>query len=181
VKVNGQNAYVYYISPTQINVLTPPNAMLGSVQVTATSGGMTSAPFSVQAGPVMPSLFVFNGGPYVAAEHTDFSFVGPTSLYPGLTTPVKPGDTVSIYANGFGTTSVPVVAGSVTQSGNLPAFPIVSMGGQQAAVTFAGLVGPGEYLINVIVPSGLADGDHPLTMLYGLQAPQAGVLITTKK
>jgi hypothetical protein len=38
-----------------------------------------------------------------------------------------------------------------------------------------------EYLINVIVPSTLADGDHPLTMLYGLQATQAGVLITTKK
>ena len=33
VTINGKNAFVYYISPTQINILTPPDAMAGSVQV----------------------------------------------------------------------------------------------------------------------------------------------------
>jgi len=128
-----------------------------------------------------PSLFVFNGGPYVAAEHVDYSFVGPPTLYPGLTTPAKPGETVSIYANGFGTTSAAIIAGSETQGGSLPSNPIVAIGGQPALVTYAGLVGPGEYLINVVVPSTLADGDHPLTMLYGGVQTQSGVMITTKK
>ncbi len=181
VKVNGQSAYVYYISPTQINILTPPVVMSGSVAVQVSVGGVASASFNVQAAAVAPSLFVFNGGPYVAAEHANYSFIGPAALYTGLTTPAKPGETISIYANGFGTTSAAIVAGAETQSGNLPSFPIVALGGQPAAVTFAGLVAPGEYLINIIVPGSLADGDHPLTMLYGGVQTQAGVLITTKQ
>ena len=182
VKINGQPAYVYYISPTQINALPPPYATPASSPVQVTVGGVASAPLTAQVAPIVaPSLFVFNGGPYVAAEHADYSFVGPATLYPGLTTPAKPGETISIYANGFGTTSAPIVAGSETQSGNLPSFPIVAMGGQPAAVAFAGLVGPGEYLINVIVPTTLADGDHPLTMLYAGSQTQTGVMITTKK
>jgi uncharacterized protein (TIGR03437 family) len=116
----------------------------------------------------------------VAAEHADYSFIGPTTLYPGLTTPAKPGETISIYANGFGATSATVVPGAETQSGNLPSFPVVTIGGQPSVVTFAGLVYPGEYLINVVVPGGLADGDHAVTMLYGGVQTQSGVLITTK-
>jgi len=39
VTVNGKNAYVYYISPTQINILTPPDAMQGAVLVQVTNNG----------------------------------------------------------------------------------------------------------------------------------------------
>jgi hypothetical protein len=35
-------------------------------------------------------------------------------------------------------------------------------------------------LINVVVPQ-LADGDHPLIMLYGGVQTQGGVMITTKQ
>jgi uncharacterized protein (TIGR03437 family) len=89
VTVNGKAAYLYYVSPTQLNVLAPPDAMEGPVQVT--SGGVASAFFTVQVRAESPSFFVFNGGPYVAAEHANFSFIGPPSLYPGLTTPAKAG------------------------------------------------------------------------------------------
>jgi uncharacterized protein (TIGR03437 family) len=34
-------------------------------------------------------------------------------------------------------------------------------------VTFAGLVAPGEFQFNVVVPSTLADGDQPITATYG--------------
>jgi uncharacterized protein (TIGR03437 family) len=181
VTVNGVAAYVYYISPTQINILTPPEPIQGSVMVQLTTAGVASAPFPVQAQIVSPSLFVFNGGPYVAAEHgVTYGYIGPTTLYPGLTTPAAPGETIMIYGNGFGVTSVNVVAGSETQSGNLPTFPIVTIGGQPAMVAFAGLVFPGEYLFNVVVPGGLADGDHAVTMMYGGVQTQAGVLLTTK-
>lgn len=181
VKVNGVSAYVYYISPTQVNILTPTEAIQGSIMVQVTVGAVSSAAFPVQAQTVSPSLFVFNGGPYVAAEHANYSFIGPTTLYSGLTTPAAPGETISIYANGFGPTSVNVVPGSITQSGNLPTFPTVMIGGQQATVAFAGLVYPGEYLINVTVPGGLADGDHSIVMLYGGVQTQAGALLTTKQ
>jgi len=41
--MNGENAYVYYISPAQVNVLTPSDLAPGAVQVKVTSGGVTSA------------------------------------------------------------------------------------------------------------------------------------------
>ncbi len=110
--VNGKSAYIYYISPTQINVLTPPDAMSGSVQVVVTNNGIATAGFTAQAQSISPSFFVFNGGPYVAAEHLNGSLIGPATLYPGASTPAKPGEIVVIYANGFGPTNLPVTTGS---------------------------------------------------------------------
>jgi uncharacterized protein (TIGR03437 family) len=63
VTVNGTLAYVYYISLTQINVLTPPGALSGSVSVVVTNG-MPSAAFTVPAQAESPSFFVFNAGRY---------------------------------------------------------------------------------------------------------------------
>src|SRR5579872_3207606 len=109
VTMNGTSAYVYYISAKQINVLTPPDLAAGPVQVQVSSSGLTSGVFTVQAQPYSLSFFVFNGGPYVIATHLDGSLVGPTTLFPGATTPAAPGETVIIYANGFGPVNPPVV------------------------------------------------------------------------
>jgi uncharacterized protein (TIGR03437 family) len=111
VTVNGKSAYVYYISPTQANILTPPDAMLGPVNIVLTNGA-TSASLTAQAQALSPSFFVFNGGPYVAATHANGTLLGPASLYPGSTTPAKPNETIVLYAKGFGQTSTPVVSGS---------------------------------------------------------------------
>jgi uncharacterized protein (TIGR03437 family) len=180
--VNGKAAYVYYISSTQVNVLTPPDAMSGAVPVEVTSNGTASAAFTAQAQAESPSFFVFNGGPYVAAQHSsNYSLVGPTSLYPGSTTPAKPGETVIIYANGFGPTSVPVVSGSETQSGTLSPLPVIQIGGAAATVQFAGLVAPGEFQFNVVVPASLANGDQSITATYNGFTTQAGTLITVQQ
>lgn len=84
--VNGRAAYVYYISPTQVNILTPPDAMQGPVQVTVTNSGATSMAFTAHAQPLSPSFFVFGGG-YVVGTHLNGSLLGPTTLYPGFSTP----------------------------------------------------------------------------------------------
>jgi uncharacterized protein (TIGR03437 family) len=175
--VNGKSAYVYYISPTQINVLTPPDAMSGPVQVVVTNNGVASASFTAQAQALSPSFFVFNGGPYVAATHAIGTLLGPASLYPGLTTPAKPGETIVLYANGFGQTSTPVISGSIVQSGTLSTLPVIKIGGTTATVQFAGLVSPGEFQFNVVVPGGTPDGDQPVTANYDGQTTQAGTLI----
>jgi len=177
VTVNGKSAYVYYISPTQINVLTPPDPINGPVQVVVTNGVTATAAFIAQAQAISPSFFVFNGT-YVAAQHVDFSFVGPVRLYPGLSTPAKPGETVSIYANGFGPTSSPVVSGSMSQSGSLPVPPVIKIGGANAFVQYYSLVAPGEFLFNVVVPASLADGDQPITATYNGLTTQPGTLIS---
>jgi len=179
--VNGNRAYIYYISPTQVNILAPPNALTGSVPVLLTNNGTASASFSVQAKSISPSFFVFNGGPYVAATHLNGSLIGPATLYPGSSTPAAPGETIVIYANGFGSTNVPVTAGSTTQSGTLSPLPAITIGGQPATVTFAGLVAPGEFQFNVVTPSTLADGDQPIVATSSNQSTQSGSLITIKK
>ena len=184
VTVNGKTAYVYYVSPTQINVLTPPDAMSGSVPVVVTNNGVSSAAISAPAQVLSPSLFVFGGGPYVAAEHAVgggiLPFIGPTSLYPGLTTPAKPGEFIILYANGFGPVEAAIVSGSASQSGILAPLPMVKIGGAVATVQYAGLVAPGLFQFNVVVPAGLGNGDQPIVATYNGQTTQSGTLITVQ-
>jgi uncharacterized protein (TIGR03437 family) len=177
--VNGKDAYIYYISPTQVNILTPPNVIQGPVTVVLANGAASTA-FTAQAQPLSPSFFVFDGV-HVAGVHLDGSDIGPATLYPGQTTPAKPGEAVELFANGFGPTSEPVIAGSTTQSGSLSPLPAVKIGGIPATVLFAGLVAPGEFQFNVVVPSNAPDGDQLLTATCdGLQT-QSGVVITIQQ
>lgn len=45
VTVNGKPAFVYYISPSQVNILTLPDALTGPVNVVVTSNAVSSAPY----------------------------------------------------------------------------------------------------------------------------------------
>jgi uncharacterized protein (TIGR03437 family) len=168
VTVNGKSAYIFYISPTQVNILTPPDAMTGAVEVVVTNNGSASAGYTAQAQTASPSFFVINGGPYVLAQHgADNSLVGPPSLYAGSTTPAKPGETVVLYANGFGPISPAVVSGSSSQTGTLTPLPAVEIGGIGAKVTFAGINGPpGLFQFNLEVPASAPSGDNTLTATY---------------
>ena len=42
--INGKSAFVWYVSPSQVNVLTPPDAISGSVNVVVTNNGASNAP-----------------------------------------------------------------------------------------------------------------------------------------
>jgi uncharacterized protein (TIGR03437 family) len=179
VTVNEKSAYVYYISLGQVNILTPPDSMSGPVQVVVTNNGTVSAAFTAQAQALSPSFFVFDGT-HVAAVHISGSLVGPTALYPGSTTPAKPGETVVLYANGFEPTSTPVVSGSPTQGGTLSPLPVVKIGGNAATVQFAGFVAPGEFQFNVVVPASTPDGDQPIMATYNGLSTQSGTLITVQ-
>jgi uncharacterized protein (TIGR03437 family) len=147
------------------------------VQVVVTVATVSSPRFASQAQPLSPSLFVFNGGPYVAAAHADGSLLGPAGLYPG-STPAKPGETILLFANGFGLVNLPVIKGSVSQSGTLSPLPSMTIGGITAVVSFAGLVAPGEFQFNVTVPSNLGNGDQSIVAGYNGQTTPAGTFIT---
>src|SRR6185312_1717374 len=112
------------------------------------------------------------------ATHLDGSLIGPTTLYPGLSTPAKPGETIIVYANGFGTTTVPIVSGGLAQSGTLTGSLVVGIGGIPADVPFAGLVAPGEFQFNIIVPSSAADGELGISASYdGALTPTSATLV----
>jgi uncharacterized protein (TIGR03437 family) len=85
---------------------------------------------------------------------------------------------VVIFANGFGTTSIPVVSGWSVQSGTVTPLPAITIGGVQATVPYAGLVAPGEYHFNVVVPATLANGDQPISAAYNGATAQAGTVLT---
>jgi uncharacterized protein (TIGR03437 family) len=46
-----------------------------------------------------------------------------------------------------------------------------------AAVQFAGLVSPGEFQLNVVVPANIPDGDQTVTATYNGATTQAGTVI----
>jgi len=181
VTVNGKSAYVYYISPLQLNVLTPPDAISGSVQVAVTTAGANSKTFTAPAQALSPSFFILGGGPYIVATHLDGSLVGSPTLYPGFSTPAQPGETIVLYANGFGPTNVAVQSGAVVQSGTLSPLPAITIANSPATVIFAGLISPGLFQFNVTVPAGLTNGDQSITATYNNASTQSGAMITVHK
>ncbi len=179
VQVNGKPAYVYYISPAQINVLTPLDNSTGMVAVTVTNGANTSAPFTVNMKAVAPSFLLLGPTRYVVAQHLDYSLLGPASMsVPGYAfTPAQPGEIVTLYGAGFGLPSGGLVAGLATQSGALPTLPVFLIGGSPATVLYAGVISPGLYQFDVAVPSSAANGDVSVTAGYGGSSTPAGALI----
>lgn len=190
VTVNGKPAYVYFYcsavtsqvcSSDQINVLTPLDSTTGPVQVIVANGTVSSAPFSANMKSIAPAFLQFTPQGYVVATHSNYGLLGPSSLYPGFSTPAKPGETVLVYAVGFGLPTSVLVNGSSTQSGSLPSFPDCKIGGATAAVSYSGLVSPGLYVLAITVPTGAANGDNPIGCTYNGAATPAGNLITVQQ
>jgi uncharacterized protein (TIGR03437 family) len=180
VTINGISAYVEYISPTQINVLAPDDPTTGAVQVQVTVAGQTSNSLSAPKNQFAPAFFTFGDG-YAAAEHLNYSLLGAPNLLPGLvTTPAQPGETILLYGTGFGPTNPPLPTGQlITTAEPLANMVQITIGGVNANVTFAGLVTPGLYQFNVVVPN-LPAGDAAVLAMIGGIASQTGVSVTVQ-
>ncbi len=182
VTVNGKPAYIYYISPVQINILTPVDmANSGQVQIVVTNNGLASNTVNATAQAVAPSFFLINSDKYIAATHANGSIIGPTTLITNVTTPAQPGETIVLYGNGFGATAPAVTNGQIVSTPlPLSATPVVTFNNVPAKVTFAGLSASGLYQINVQIPSPLPDGDAAVVAQVGGVTSPAGPLITIK-
>ena len=91
---------------------------------------------------------------------------------------IGPGDTLSLYGTGFGATSASLTGGLVFTG----AYPTtekvtVTVGGMPAEVSWAGLVAPGLYQINVTIPAALADGDQAVIASVAGSSSQSGALV----
>jgi uncharacterized protein (TIGR03437 family) len=169
VSIGGKPAYIAYISPTQLNVLVP-DLEPGPYEIKAATPIGTTNIVSMPITQFAPALFRFDaaGGRYAAAVHPDGSYVGDPALLAGLAaTPARPGEVVSLYGSGFG----PVVGNAdmgaaISNAQNLANAVTLKIGGVNATVKFAGLVGAGLVQLNVEVPK-LADGDQPVTGSIG--------------
>ncbi len=180
VSIDGKAAYVYYISPTQINVLAPDDATVGTVQVQVNVAQQNSNSLSAQKTQFSPAFLTYGGG-YVGARHTDYSLVGADTLFPGETTPAQPGTTILLYGTGFGPTNPPLPTSQLVGTAEPLANPVqISIGGVTVTPTFAGLVGSGLYQFNVVVPN-LPNGDVPVFATIGGIATQTGVSLTIQQ
>jgi uncharacterized protein (TIGR03118 family) len=180
VTVNGKAAYVYYVSPKQIDVLTPVDTASGPVNVVVTNNGLVSGTESATMGSVSPALFLLKDNKSVAAIHDGGSLVGAATLYPGLSTPARAGETISLFATGLGPTS-PAFGDGVIPAAPLTCVgtPTVSFGGTPATVTYAGLIAVGVYQINVVVPAVPA-GDVPVTITTSGVTSASNTIVTVQ-
>ncbi len=189
VTVNDKPAYLWSVSPTQINLQAPDDASVGAVKVVVTSPTGT-ATSTVTLAPVSPSFSLLsakypagviltpNGsGAYGGGT---YDLMGPTGAFSFGTRPVKTGEILSLYGVGFGATNPPVPAGAAF-SGNAPSVvtPVVTVGGTPATVLYSGLIGAGLFQITFIVPK-TASGDQLVLAKVGAAPTQSGIYVTVK-
>jgi uncharacterized protein (TIGR03437 family) len=166
-------------SQDQINILTPLDATSGPVQLVVTNGGVSSAPVTINLKTVSPALLLFDST-HVVATHLNYSLLGPTSLYPGASTPAKPNEQVVLYGVGFGLPNGILMNGSSSQTGSLPVLPVCKVGGNTASVSFAGLISPGLSQLNLTIPANASAGDNSISCTYGGGTTEAGATITVQ-
>jgi uncharacterized protein (TIGR03118 family) len=178
VTVNSKPAFIFYLSPKQIDVLTPVDTTTGPVNVVVTNNGLVSATAQATMNAFSPAFFPLKDGKSVAAIHANGALVGDTTLYTGLSTPAARGETISIFGTGFGTTTPGVTNGAVvTTPATVATLPNVTIGGVTATVTYGGLVSSGVYQFNVTVPTGLTPGDLPIIATQGtFTSPSTAIL-----
>ena len=180
VSIGGLPAYVNYVSPTQINALTPANLTDQFPVVTVTNSVGTSVGATVLSSEYMPAFFTWPEN-QVVATHTDFTFAAKNGTFPGVTTvPAKPGETIILYGTGFGPTSPATPVGLVVPSDKTYATTATAtvevnlvsgtVYGAALASGFAGL-----YQLAFQVPQ-LPDGDYQLFAIVGEPAANVPML-----
>ena len=154
VRIGGQDAPLYFVSPGQINAQVPFEVSTGdSVPVAISVGGLLTAPQNYLIAPAQPGIFI--AGENAAILDASFQLVTAQN-------PVRAGDTIQIFATGLGETDPEVGSGEPAPPFSTVSNPVtVTIGGIEAAVAFQGLAPGfvGLYQVNVVVPSGVAPGD----------------------
>jgi uncharacterized protein (TIGR03437 family) len=168
--------YVEYVNVGQINAFVPWELEnYPSVNVKMTYAGsdpiFSNVISKVPVSNYTPAFFMYNSGSVFIADALD------NTTYALITTanPATPGEVLQLYCNGLGPTTNQPASGNPAPSGSLANLaqtttPVtVSIGGQSAQVLFAGLEPPyvGLYLVDIIVPSGVAAGNQPITVSVG--------------
>jgi uncharacterized protein (TIGR03437 family) len=147
----------------------------GPAQIQSTNNGLTSAAVTVDVNALAPAFFTLgtnasNGNSYVAAQHANGTLIGPAATIQ-TATPAEPGETIMLFGTGFGAL---LASGEVLAQG-----PTIVIDGIDAEVNFAGVVGPGLYQFNVVVPSAVTLGqDVRVVGLSGNFETQANAFLT---
>jgi uncharacterized protein (TIGR03437 family) len=182
VTIDGKPAAVAFVSPGQINVLAPDDSStgLGPVVIKNTLGA--TDPVLVLQQTAAPALFEFPGTGYAAGVHADgTNLAGPRLVQQGIPgTAAKVGETIVLFGTGFGATQ-PAISATAPVSAPMPLARLqdlsVRIGGVDAGIAYAGLISPGLYQFNVVVPQVSAGDQSVVAELRGLLT-QSNLLVT---
>lgn len=164
---------LYYVSPTQINLLVPAQLVPGQeypLQVTRDGSAGPSIKIRLEA--AAPGLFVQQTG-YTAATRAEGSIVTPEK-------PVHPGEVVVLYATGLGQT-VPMLGDGELPTGAMriegrAEFEVIINGMPMAdnRILYAGVTPgfAGLYQVNLVLPEDTGDDPQIQLSLHGVVSPQ---------
>jgi uncharacterized protein (TIGR03437 family) len=176
VLMNGTPAAIYFVNGTQANVQAPasvPAAGPVTIQVMKSGGGSNTV--TVTSVPNAPGLFAYSVDLitfFPAATLVNGTLIGDPAVVP-TATKVKAGDQIVLYATGLTTSP----AGSViTSPMGVPVPVTVTIGNTTVTPGFAGLVAPGEFQINLVVPQ-IAAGNYDIKVVVAGLSSQAGVTL----
>src|SRR5580698_1614684 len=178
VTVNNKPAYLWFVSPGQINFQAPDDTATGTVSVVVQTP-VGSATSTVTLAPFGPSFSLLDSkhvaGIIIRSDGSGaygggtYDIIGPTGSSLGYpTVAAKAGDTVALYGVGFGPTSPTVPAGA-PYAGSAPTTNAVTftIGNKSVSPFFAGETSAGLYQFNITIPSGLGTGDVSLQAFVG--------------
>ena len=174
VLVNGIPCNLFYVSPGQINFLTPYEIVTASAVVLVVRQGAAGPPVTIPMAVTAPAFFVW-GGNLAVAEHADGSLITPQA-------PAQSGEVVVLYAGGLGRTSPDIASGQVVSVATtilLAAQLQILLNGSPCpagSVLYAGLAPGfvGLYQINLRLPDNLPS-DPEIQIAIGSQVSPAPV------
>jgi uncharacterized protein (TIGR03437 family) len=145
-------ANIYYVSPTQVNVLAPVSLSTGPASIQLVNNGLAGPAISITLDPVAPAMFQLNP-PAVLAAHLDGTVISANA-------PAHRGEVVVIYATGLGPTVPPAIPNRLPASAawiaRLADFTVWLNGEPVPAerILYAGISPPyaGLFQINLRVP-----------------------------
>jgi trimeric autotransporter adhesin len=175
VLINGVAAPVLYESTEQINFQIPWETKAGSATLEVSTNGFASSKVNITIAATAPGLFF--SGSHAIVQNSDFSLNSSGN-------PAKAGDTIMAYLTGAGAVSNQPADGAAAGSNptsDVSSTVTATIGGQPATVSFAGLAPNfvGLWQVNLVVPSGVTQGDLPLTVTVGGETSNAANVSVT--
>ncbi len=197
LEIGGARAPLFYVSPTQINAQAPSHLPPGQTPARVLRGCdkiyelLPDSTITVAVAAVSPAFFNLGGNadgrnPLVALHGGGPALVGPPELGAAFT-PAEPGEVVTLFGTGFGTTEPALATGAIPGAAVPLAYDVsFSVGGiavPSRDILYAGAAPccAGLYQFTLRVPPDTSDGNAPVrATVRGIPSP-AGPFLSVRR